>query len=112
MLRSRMRVALTLLSLSAAAILAGFSSGPAGNDMASAHGLCKNVRGGEVISAHRLSCRKARRIAAGWVRGYERDGERNRRVLKFKCTQSDDAYEGSTIRCRRNGRSVRFYQAV
>jgi hypothetical protein len=109
MYRSRSRgSALALLVISVTAVFAAFSSSASGTELAAAHGLCKNVRGAEVISAHRLSCRKARRIAAGWVRGYERDGEANRRVLKFKCTQSNDAYEGSTIRCRRNGRSLRF----
>jgi hypothetical protein len=76
---------------------------------ASAHGMCRNVYGGDVIVAHNLSCRKARRIVRTWGIRYRDDGIVDRTVLGFRCRGTDDPYEGLTMRCRRGSRVVRFY---
>lgn len=76
---------------------------------ASAHGLCKNIYGGDVIYAHDLSCRKARRIVRTWGIRYSEDEIVNRRVLGYRCRGKNDAYEGLTVRCSRGSRWVRFY---
>ena len=81
-------------------------------ETASAHGMCKNVYGGDVVWAHDLSCRKARRIVRTWAKRYKNDDIIDRSVLGFNCRGNDDQYEGLTMRCRRGERFVRFYANV
>ena len=92
--------------------MAGLTALPGAGSAHTGPRLCANVRGGEVIAARNLGCRKARRIVAAWVRRYKRDGETDRRVHGFRCRAMEDRIEGTTVRCRRGHRAVRFYPNV
>ena len=100
----RLRVVLALVTL---AVLGSWMTSPT----ASA-GLCKNVYGGDVISAQNLSCGKARKVVKSWGLAYKEDGVANRRVRGFRCRGDNNPYEGLTMRCRRSKSLIRFYANV
>ena len=77
-----------------------------------AHGLCRNVYGGDVIIAHNMGCAAARRVVRSWGVRYKADGIVNRRVRRMRCRGREDRYEGLTVRCMRGVKSVRFYANV
>ncbi len=77
-----------------------------------AHGMCRNVYGGDVIVAHNMGCAAARRVVRSWGRRYKADGIVNRRVRTMRCRGREDRYEGLTVRCTRGVKSVRFYANV
>lgn len=74
--------------------------------------ICKNTYGGDVISAERVGCKKARRVVREWAVGYKVDGNPNRRALGFRCRGRNEPAEGLTIRCFRRGKRIRFYANV
>ena len=74
--------------------------------------LCPNTYGGDVISAKRVRCKRARRVVRAWARGYKRDGMLNQRVLGFSCRPRVEPVEGLTIYCRRGKKRIRFYANV
>ena len=78
----------------------------------SAHGICRSVYGGDVISAHNMGCAAARRVVKSWGLRYKADGIVNRRVRTMRCRGRNDRYEGLTVRCTRGVKSVRFYANV
>ncbi len=105
-----MRLTLALLFLSAL-LFATFANLHIA-DTADAHGYCRNVYGGDVIIAHGIGCRPARRVVKTWAIRYKRDGIVNRRSRGFRCRGRNDPYEGLTVRCRRGRASIRFYANV
>ena len=102
-------LALALLAV-AASVLAVSVNAPAASGPVSR--LCANTYGGDVISATKVRCRKARQVVRTWARRYKRDGRTNRRVLGFRCRGRNDPYEGLTVRCRRGEARIRFYANV
>ena len=103
---------LILASVVLSAILFATAASVQSTDTADAHGMCRNVYGGDVIMAHGIGCRAARRVVRTWGIGYKRDGIVNRRSRGFRCRGGNDQYEGLTVRCRRGRQSIRFYANV
>ena len=92
--------------LLACVALTGLSAGPAEAKM------CANTYGGDVISAERVGCKKARAVVRTWAQRYRRDGRVNRRSLGFRCRDKSNSVEGLVVRCGRGRASVRFYANV
>lgn len=82
---------------------------PAEPSPRAAHGLCRNIYGGDVIIAHNMGCAAARRVVRSWGLRYRADGIVNRRVRRMRCRGREDSVEGLTVRCTRGAKSVRFY---
>ena len=82
--------------------------------LGSTQALCKNTYGGDVISAHGVTCGKARDLVRTWAVRFRRDGEPTRRVGRFDCRGINSSVEGLVIRCRRatDGARVRWYANV
>ena len=74
--------------------------------------MCANTFGGDVISAERVTCTKARAVVRTWAVRYRRDGRVNRRSLGFRCRDKSNSVEGLVVRCGRGRKSVRFYANV
>jgi len=87
-------------------LLAALSAGPAEAK------TCANTYGGDVISAERVGCKKARAVVRTWATRYRRDGRVNRRSLGFRCRDKSNSVEGLVVRCSQGRQSVRFYANV
>jgi hypothetical protein len=102
---------LSVLALLAVAIVLAVPANAAAASRAASR-ICANTYGGDVISATKVGCRKARRVVRTWGHRYKRDGRINRTVLRFTCRGRNDQVEGLTVRCRRGEARIRFYANV
>jgi hypothetical protein len=93
------------LALAVAALAVPFLSGS--ESAIAAPRVCKHAYGGRVVIAHKVGCKKSRRVVHAWARGFNRDGRANREARGFKCVKHPAI--GFVVVCERGHQRLSFY---